>query len=104
MSPEQWLDKPLDGRSDVYAMGVVLYEVLTGMLPFEGTSNDRLMELHINQPAPKISQAQPDLSEAWDEIVSKAMAKSPDERYDSAGALARDVQDLVSGRWFWRKL
>lgn len=104
MSPEQWLDKKLDGRTDVYALGVVLYQILTSMLPFEATSNDRLMDLHINQPVPMVSQVQPDLSESWNEIVNKAMTKSPDERYASAGALAQDVQDLVSGRWFWRKL
>lgn len=104
MSPEQWLDKKLDRRCDVYALGVVLYQVLTGSLPFEATTNEKLMELHLHEPVPNVLAAQPDLPESWQEIVGKAMAKSPDVRYASAGAFAQDVQDLVSGRWYWRKL
>jgi serine/threonine protein kinase len=104
MSPEQCLDKELDGRSDVYALGVMLYEVITGRLPFSGASNEKVLEAHVNQPIPNILDLQPDLPKAWQEIVSKAMAKSADDRYATAGEFAQDVQDLVSGRWFWRKL
>lgn len=104
MSPEQCLDQKLDGRTDVYALGVMTFQILTGQLPFKGKSGDEIMNLHVNQPVPNLLDLQPDLSPIWQEIVSKAMAKSPDERYDSAGAFAQDVQDLVSGRWYWRKL
>ncbi|MDK1082214.1 MAG: serine/threonine-protein kinase [Anaerolineae bacterium] len=104
MSPEQCLDQKLDGRSDVYALGILLYEVLTGQLPFKGANNDQVMSLQVNQPAPSILDSKPDLPVFWAEIVSKAMEKSPDDRYSSAGELGRDVRDLVSGRWYMRKL
>ncbi len=104
MSPEQCLDQKLDGRSDVYALGIVLYEVITGQLPFSGASNEQVMDMQVNQPVPNVLDLQPDLPNAWQEIIVKAMAKSPDGRYTSAGEFAQDVQDLVSGRWFWRKL
>ena len=104
MSPEQCLDQKLDGRSDVYALGVMLYEVITGQLPFSGTSNEKVLDAHVNQPIPNILDLQPDLPKAWQEIISNAMAKSADDRYATAGEFAQDVQDLVSGRWFWRKL
>jgi len=104
MSPEQCLDQQLDGRSDVYALGVVLFEVLTGQLPFKGVNNEEILDKHVNDPIPNILDLQPDLPNAWQEIVGKAMAKSLDDRYASAGALAQDVQDLVSGRFFWRKI
>jgi serine/threonine-protein kinase len=104
MCPEQWLDKNLDGRTDIDALGVILFEALTGALPYIEKSNDKLKEMHFNEPVPNISDMKPNLPDAWQEIVNKAMAKSPDDRYGSTGALARDVQELVSGRWFWRNL
>ncbi len=104
MSPEQCLDQELDGRSDVYALGVILYEVLTSQRPFAGATNEEVMDKHINWPIPDILKLQPDLPVAWREIVGKAMAKTPHDRYAGAGEFAQDVQDLVSGRWFLRKI
>ena len=104
MSPEQCLAQKLDGRSDIYSLGILLYKVLTGKLPFKGLNNEDLMDKHINQPVPNILDLQPDLPAAWQEILNKAMAKSPDDRYASAGELSQDVQGLLSGHWYWRKL
>ena len=81
-----------------------MYEVITGQLQFSGASNEQVMDMQVNQPVPNVLDLQPDLPNAWQEIIVKAMAKSPDGRYTSAGEFAQDVQDLVSGRWFWRKL
>ena len=104
MSPEQCLSQKVDKRSDIYSMGVLLFKMLTGKMPFIGSSNEDLMDKHVNQPIPNILNLQPDLPAAWQEILEKSMAKSPDERYVSAGELADDVQGLLSGRWYWRKL
>lgn len=104
MSPEQCLDLELDGRSDVYALGVVLFQVLTGSVPFTGNNHQEILNKHKNAPLPNLLDLQPDLPNAWGEIVGKAMAKSPDDRYSSASELAQDVKDLVSGRFFWRKI
>ncbi len=104
MSPEQCLSQPVGAPADVYALGVLLFKALTGQLPFAGSSLDNLMELHIHQPVPQISALEPDLPAEWQEIVDKAMAKSPEDRYTNAGELAEDVQGLITGRWYWRKL
>ncbi len=104
MSPEQCLSQEVGARSDVYSLGVLLYKVLTGQVPFSGSSEKELMDLHVNQPVPTIADIQPNLPHAWQEIINKAMAKSPSDRYASAGELAQDVQGLVTGRWFWRNL
>jgi serine/threonine-protein kinase len=85
-------------------MGVLLFNILTGQAPFRGTSNEDLMDKHVNQPVPNILDLQPDLPAAWQEILNKAMAKSPADRYQSAGGLAQDIQGLLSGRWYWRNL
>ena len=104
MSPEQCLSQKVDKRSDIYSMGVLLFKILTGQAPFHGRSNEDLMDKHVNQPIPNILDLQPDLPAAWQEILNKAMAKSPADRYVSAGELAKDVQGLVSGKWYWRNL
>ena len=104
MSPEQSLSHEVGARTDIYSLGVLLYKVLTGELPFRGNSLDELVDLHKNHPVPNILDIEPNLPTAWQEIVGKAMAKSPDDRYASAGEFAQDVQGLITGRWFWRKL
>jgi serine/threonine protein kinase len=104
MSPEQITNSELDGRSDVYALGAVLFRSLAGRIPFSGSSGREIGKAHLTEPPPRVSDFRPDLQPAWDEIVSKAMAKQPADRYPRAGDLARDVHEVASGRWYFRKL
>ena len=104
MSPEQVRDDKLDGRSDVYALGVVLYCALAGQLPYEKGTPMATAVAHITEPVPNILDIRPDLPSTWAEIISKALAKAPADRYATAGDLARDVREVASGRWYLRKL
>jgi serine/threonine protein kinase len=104
MSPEQVRNEGLDGRSDIYALGVTLFYALAGRLPYRDDSPLATAVLHVTQPVPKILAVKPDLLPAWEDIIAKAMAKAPAERYATAGDLARDVREAASGRWYLRKL
>jgi serine/threonine protein kinase len=104
MSPEQVQGKHVDGRSDIYALGVVLYRLLTGQLPFASDSTTALINAHVDLPIPDIRLVKANLPSVWQEVVGKAMAKDPNDRYPTAGDFARDVQEVVSGKWYLRKL
>ena len=104
MSPEQALGKRVDGRSDVYALGVVLYRLLAGRLPFTGSSDTSLINAHTEMPIPDIRVIRENIPAVWQEVVAKAMAKDPKDRYATAGDFARDVNEVASGKWFLRKL
>jgi serine/threonine protein kinase len=104
MSPEQVRNERLDGRSDVYALGVTLYYTLANQLPYSDDSPLAAAVMHVTRPGPKILAVKPDLSPTWEDIIGKAMAKAPADRYATAGDLARDVREAASGRWYLRKL
>jgi predicted Ser/Thr protein kinase len=98
MSPEQIQgDKELDGRSDIYAMGVILYQLLTGSAPYQATTPARVMMMHILEPVPQILQNRPDLPETVQEVLAKAMAKEPDDRYPTNNAMAEDISSALHG-------
>lgn len=104
MSPEQVQGVPLNGRADIYALGCILYESLTGAPPYSGRSPLQTALAHVTEPVPDLRTERPDLQSAWAEIVAKAMAKEVEDRYDTAVSLAQEIQDMVVGHWYLRKL
>ena len=92
MSPEQGSgDRELDGRSDIYSLGCVLYEMLTGEPPFRGNSPQLVVMRHFTEPVPRPSAVRPEVTADVDEIVRRAMAKDPAERFATGAELARAV-------------
>lgn len=91
MSPEQVRERPLSQQSDIFSLGVVMYQLLTGRLPFEA-ENDYIMIYKINnEPAPAMSEIREGVPEVLEQIVAKAMAKALDERYQSWSEFVLDL-------------
>jgi serine/threonine protein kinase len=88
---------PLDARSDLYSVGVVLYEALTGHLPFESSSQFKMMMDHVNTEAPAPSSVNPNVPPEFDAVVRKALAKNPAERYQSADEFRARLQGVKNG-------
>ncbi len=99
MSPEQVHgDKDIDGRSDIYTLGVILFEMLTGQMPYRADTPAKLMMAHVLNPVPRIMDVRPDLPNGTNNVLSKALAKSPDERYSTAEDLSAALDDTLGGR------
>ena len=96
-SPEQIQGEPVDARSDVYSLGCVLFEALTGRIPFERENQVAALYAHVNDPAPALSEIGPDLPPTLDPVVARALAKDPAERFPSAGDLARAASAALAG-------
>ena len=97
VAPEQVEGDAVDARADVYALGAVLHFALTGLPPFQRDTDLAKLFAHANAVPPKPSDAVPELQPAIDEVVARAMAKRPAERYASAGELAADLNQAIGG-------
>lgn len=91
-SPEQWQTKNVDRRADIYSLGIVLFEMLTGNLPFQGRSPHAMMDQHLNKRPPAIIDVRPDLSPEIGWVINKVLEKHPDDRFQSAGEFAAEFR------------
>ena len=99
MSPEATgiLEKKVDERSDLYSLGVIFYQLLTGKPPFQENSISKLLHKQVAFLPPRPSQIKPDIPQVFDQIVMKLLAKDPDLRYQSAQGLLYDLERYESG-------
>ncbi len=95
VAPEQIRGDEVDGRTDLYSLACVLYECLTGQEPFSRESDLAMLWGHLEEPPPKPSEVRPELPEALDGIVEKALAKNPDERYQSGAELVEAAREAL---------
>jgi serine/threonine-protein kinase len=97
MAPERFSDRDLTPAVDVYALACVLYESLTGGAPFPVESQEALIAAHLTYPPPRPSVTNPAVPQAFDDVIARGMAKEPDDRYGSAGALGRAATRALQG-------
>lgn len=94
MSPEQVNGEPVDSRSDIYALGIILYELVAGRLPFDGDTQASVMIKHITEQHPPI----PGISASLQSVIDKALAKNREQRFQKASELASALQGAVAGQ------
>ncbi|MET8860275.1 serine/threonine-protein kinase [Streptomyces sp. NPDC004579] len=97
VAPEQISGKPVDGRCDVYSLGCVVYETMAGHPPFRRDDDMALLWAHQYDQPPALTSVRPDIPEAVDAVLSKALSKSPDDRYDSCLAFVSALRIAARG-------
>jgi serine/threonine protein kinase len=96
MAPEQASQKPLDARTDIYALGIVFYQLLAGKVPFDSTNPFEIVMAHLNKPLPDPRELVPGISERVVHILQRMTAKNPQDRYISSRELLWDLESLES--------
>jgi hypothetical protein len=97
IAPEQARGANVDGRSDIYSLAIVLFEMLTGRVPFEGDSSLVVLYKHVTDPPPPPREINPDIPEAVERVVLKALAKDPIDRFQRVGDMVTALQQAVTG-------
>jgi formylglycine-generating enzyme required for sulfatase activity len=92
MSPEQAMGEEIDHRTDIYSLGVIVFQILTGKVPHEGTTPQAILVKRSIEPAPSLHEFDPDLPESFEQIVQRALARDPAERYQSAADFAEAIK------------
>ena len=98
MSPEQIMGETLDGRSDVYSLGIVLYEMVTGRAPYRAETPAAIFVKHLHDPLPLPRQMLVDLPDAVERVILRSLAKERDHRFQTAGKMAEALAAAVAGR------
>ena len=101
--PEQIQGGTMDGRADVYSLGCLLFECLSGARPFDRDSELAVVFAHLNEPAPRLSDLRPELPEVFDGVFATALAKAPDDRYSTCGELAAASRAALDGKTLPRR-
>ncbi len=97
LAPEQAAGEAIDARADIYALGVLLYHALCGDVPFHGESYVETARLHAQAPIPSVRDVRPDAPERLDAILTRALAKRPDDRFPDGGALRDELHEVSLG-------